>query len=228
VPGQKTKSLAAVQASFESAGGHFVAPVDDVAAAVKNCRGIVFDWDGVFNPGRKGASTQSDFTEVDSMGTNMLRYGLWRNTGALPFAAIISGENNQTAIGFARREHFHAVFTGVRDKRQVIEQLSTEHGLDPKELICVFDDINDLGMAEMCGVRLMVRRDASPLLAEYAVEGGICDYFTGSAEYAVREICELLLGLLGSYAEVVQSRVAVDADYQRYFDSRQAVECQTR
>lgn len=215
-----------LQALFESGGGRFVRPAADLAAKLGNCRGIVFDWDGVFNPGRKGASTQSDFTEVDSMGTNMLRYGLWRAAGSLPFTAIISGENNETAARFAEREHFHAVYTGIRDKREVIAKIADDQGIEAQQLICVFDDINDLGMANMCGLRFMVCRDASPLLARYAAERGLCDYLAGSA-YAVREVCELLLGLLGSFDDVVSSRVAVDEDYQRYFEARQAIVCQT-
>jgi len=220
-------SRASVQALFESGGGRFVRPADEIAAKLAGCRGIVFDWDGVFNPGRKGAETQSDFTEVDSMGTNMLRYGLWRAAGTLPFTAIISGENNRTAAQFAEREHFNAVYTGIRDKREIIAKITAEQGIEAQQLICVFDDINDLGMAALCGVRLMVRRDSSPMLASYAAQHGVCDYMTGSANYAVREVCELLLGLLGSFDDVISSRVAVDDDYQRYFEARQAIACQT-
>ncbi len=219
------QSLESVQALFESGGGRFVRPAADIAAKLGRCRGIVFDWDGVFNPGRKG-ETPSDFSEVDSMGTNMLRYGLWRAAGSLPFTAIISGENNATAARFAEREHFDAVYTGIRDKREIIAKITAEQGIEAEQLICVFDDINDLGMAALCGVRLMVKRDSSPLLASYAARQGACDYLAGSASYAVREVCELLLGLLGAYDEVVSSRVAVDEDYERYFEARQAVTCQ--
>ncbi len=219
--------LAAIQQRFESIGGRFVAAAADIAAAVRRCRGVVFDWDGVFNTGRKGEATHSDFSEADSMGTNMLRFGLWRSSGALPFAAIISGADNPTAIRFAEREHFNAVFTGIRDKRQVIDSIVAQHGVDAGQLVCVFDDINDLGMAEMCGVRLMVKRDASPLLADFAARNALCDYVTGSSKYAVREVCELLLGLTGSYDDVVRSRIDVDEDYRQYFAARQAVECQT-
>ncbi|MCP4303092.1 MAG: phosphatase [Gammaproteobacteria bacterium] len=215
--------MSTVKTSFESIGGSFVASPDDIAAALSNCRGLVFDWDGVFNSGRKGISTESDFTEADSMGTNMLRYGLWRSAGKLPFTAIISGEDNKSAIRFARRECFDSVYTGIKDKRNVIEHLSGQNDLDSKELICVFDDINDLGMAKLCGVRLMVRRDASPLLKEYATQRSLCDYVTGSSEFAVREVCELLLGLSGAHDDVVQSRVAYDEEYRRYFQARQAV-----
>lgn len=220
-------SLAAIQGQFESAGGRFVTGAADIATALADCRGVVFDWDGVFNGGRKGAATHSDFSEADSMGTNMLRYGLWRSLGELPYAAIISGENNPTAVRFAEREHFNAVFTGIRDKRRVIEKIVAGHGVAGEQLVCVFDDINDLGMASMCRVRVMVRRNASPMLTDYAARNGLCDYVTGSSDHAVRETCELLLGLLGAFDDVVQSRVAVDDEYQRYFAARQAVPCQT-
>ena len=38
----------------------------------------------------------------------------------------------------------------------------------------------------------------------------------------MREICELLLGLMAVYDDVVASRVASDADYEAYFNTRQA------
>jgi hypothetical protein len=39
----------------------------------------------------------------------------------------------------------------------------------------------------------------------------------------VREVCELLLGLLGSFDAVVASRVAMDPTYVGYFTARQSV-----
>jgi hypothetical protein len=40
--------------------------------------------------------------------------------------------------------------------------------------------------------------------------------------HAVREVCELLLGLLGAFETVVASRVAWDREYAKYFAARQA------
>jgi 3-deoxy-D-manno-octulosonate 8-phosphate phosphatase (KDO 8-P phosphatase) len=56
----------------------------------------------------------------------------------------------------------------------------------------------------------------------------LCDYITAHPpeRNAVREVCELLLGLLGSFDAVVASRVAWDDDYARYFAARQAVATQ--
>lgn len=160
------------------------------------------------------------------MGVNMLRYGLWRRDGRLPAVAIITGEPNASAELFAKREHFHALYQHVKDKRAALAEFCSRHGLETKQVACVFDDINDIAMAVDCGLRILVRRDASDLLREYLCRSAVCDYVTASqsGNFAVREAAELLLGLSGLFEEVVESRVAFDAQYRAYFAERQAIE----
>ena len=210
---------------FTAAGGKFVTPVEELTQKLDDCRAVVFDWDGVFNTGRKGSVSSSGFAEADSMGTNLLRYGLWRRLKQLPYTAIISGENNESAIAFAQRERLTAVYTGIRKKQQVIAHICNEHALQPGQIACVFDDVNDLPMAEICGLRFRVSREARPLFSEFVDRQEFCDYVTGanSDGFAVREACEVILGLMDVYAAVVESRVASDADYEKYFKARQAV-----
>lgn len=210
---------------FSAAGGSFVTPVEELTEKLDQCRGIVFDWDGVFNAGRKDRTTSSGFSEADSMGTNMLRYAMWQKLGELPYTAIISGENNESAIAFAEREHLIAVYTGIRKKQDVIAHLTAESDLQPQQIACVYDDVNDLPMAAACGLRFMVRRDASPMFADYVERRGLCDYVTGarSGGNPVREICELLLALMAAYDDVIASRVASDDEYEKYFKARQAL-----
>ena len=217
---------AAIEAAFSALGGVFVTPAERIAARAAACRGLVFDWDGVFNSGEKGEGTPSSFSEADSMGVNLLRYGLWRAHGRLPAAAVITGEQNETARRFAVREHFDAIYSGVRNKIGALEHFCAGQALRPDQIVVVFDDVNDLGMAARAGVRVLVRREASPLLREYAVRHGLVDYVTGASAdaHAVREAAELLLGLCGAFDEVVALRSAWDADYVRYFEARQAVE----
>lgn len=217
--------LTDIAARFSTLGGVFLTEPTVLAARLKSVRGLVFDWDGVFNRGVKGAGVASTFSEADSMGTNMLRYGLWRARDALPVCAIITGEANASAELFTEREHFHALYQGVRNKAEAIEQFCSEFGLERDELACVFDDINDLGMVSGCAVRILVRRSSSALLQELAVREGLCDYLTASEAdaHAVREAAEMLLGLMGAFDAVVQSRTAVDDDYRRYFAARQAI-----
>ena len=215
-----------LEARFSKLGGVFLTPIDELATRVQSVCGLICDWDGVYNDGAKGDGLASTFTEADSMGANMLRYALWRERGeAQPVTALITGVDNPTARVFAQREHMDAVYYGSKNKTAAIQQLCARHSLSPDQLICVFDDVNDLGMAFACGIRVMVRRDASPLLQDYVARHGLCDYITAhpAHSYALREVAELLLGLLDCFDEVVTSRVAWDSDYVRYFAARQAI-----
>jgi 3-deoxy-D-manno-octulosonate 8-phosphate phosphatase (KDO 8-P phosphatase) len=213
-----------IERSFLELGGRFVTPAVRVAAKLEAIRALVFDWDGVFNSGAKGMGG-SGFTEPDSMGTNMLRFALWRRRGMQPICAILSGADNPTAREFAEREHFHDVYSGMRDKSAAFAALMARHNLAPTEIAFVFDDINDLAVARASGLRILVRRDASPLLLDHVAENGLCDYVTGheGGRYPVREACELLIGLLGQFEAVVTARSSVDAQYQSYFSQRQQI-----
>jgi 3-deoxy-D-manno-octulosonate 8-phosphate phosphatase (KDO 8-P phosphatase) len=215
-----------LESRFSKLGGLFVTPASVLAQRMHDMRGFVSDWDGVFNQGAKGEGAESTYSEPDSMGTNLLRYALWRRHGGqMPTAALITGAENPSARGFALREHFHAIFYGARTKTVAIEALCRMQRVSSEQLICLFDDVNDLGMAFACGIRIFVQRAASPLLRDYVVSQGLCDYVTAHPpeRHAVREVCELLLGLTGSFDAVVASRVAWDRDYAAYFAARQAV-----
>jgi 3-deoxy-D-manno-octulosonate 8-phosphate phosphatase (KDO 8-P phosphatase) len=210
---------------FSKLGGTFVTPIATLIERAREVRGFVSDWDGVFNQGAKGEGTESTYSEPDSMGTNLLRYALWRKHAEMPIAALITGADNPSARNFAMREHFHAIYYGSRNKTAAIEALCRTHRVSSERLACIFDDVNDLGMAFACGIRVYVQRGASPLLRNYVVRQGLCDYVTAhsSERHAVREVCELLLGLLGAFDAVVASRVAWDRDYAAYFKARQAL-----
>ena len=213
---------------FSELGGTFLTDASALSKRLNAVRVLVFDWDGVFNKGAKGQGMESGFSEADSMGTNMLRYGLWQRDGDLPITAIITGENNPIAESFATREHFHALYSGVANKAEVIGQLCATYGIEQAQIACVFDDINDLGMAAECGARFLVRRNSSPLLQDFVSRNKYCDYITAAEAdgYAVREIAELVLGLMGLFDAVVSSRARHDDEYKEYFSSRQAVETQ--
>lgn len=215
---------ASIERRFSKLGGSFVASAAALGERLEGVRAWLFDWDGVFNTGEKGDSVASTFSEPDSMGTNLLRYAFWREHGELPVTGIVTGANNPSARQFATREHFSVLYSGVLDKGEALDDFCTRHGLEASQVAFVFDDVNDLAVAARCGARFLARRAASPLLADYAVRNGLCDYVTGAhAGYcAVREVAELAMGLSGAFDAVVASRVAFDEDYTRYFEARQA------
>ena len=101
-----------------------------------------------------------------------------------------------------------------------------EHGLAPEEVIFVFDDVLDLSIAEICGVRIQINRPAGVLFNQWVALHNLADYVTASAggNFAVREACELLMGLNNSFESALQERMAFGRPYQQYLAERLAIE----
>ncbi len=209
---------------FERGGGAFVVPPEELAGRLAHIRAFVFDWDGVFNPGIKGEGTHSHWSEADSMGQNLLRFGWWLRDGTLPVTAILTGQNNPSAAQLARREHFHAVYQGFLNKSVALDHLLDTYGLEPDQVAFVFDDALDLAVARRVGLRILVRRAASPLFQRHVVAQGCAEYVTGAegGRHAVRETSELLLGLARAYDTVVDQRSTFSERYATYLAQRQA------
>lgn len=210
---------------FESAGGEFFTPPSVFLEKLKGIRAVLFDWDGVFNEGFKQSIEGSMFSEVDAMGTNLLRFALWRQHGKVPVTAIVTGEDNAAAGRLAEREHFNHLYFLAKDKVRVFAEFCSTYGLRPEEVLFFFDDVLDLEVARQCGARIMVRRRSTPLMTEFVRTHGMVDYFTGchGLEHGVREGCELVMGLLGQFDKVLQERMIFSEEYRRYLDERQEI-----
>jgi 3-deoxy-D-manno-octulosonate 8-phosphate phosphatase (KDO 8-P phosphatase) len=104
---------------------------------------------------------------------------------------------NSSAVNFAQRENFDAIFLNYKDKEEALEILGKRVDCSPDRTAFICDDVLDLGVAKLCLLTFFVRRKASPLTEKYVRENQYCDYITGreGGEFAVREICELLIGL---------------------------------
>lgn len=211
--------------TFQEIGGNFVTFPDEIRQKLQNIKAFVSDWDGVFNTGMKGENISSYFTEADSMGTNLLRYFLWEKNQEMPITAIITGANNPSARKWAEREHLQVLYSRIADKKQAILHLCEQENIEPKNVMYCFDDVNDLPVAKMVGLRFLIRRNASPLFKRFVDENKLADYITGQdgGHHAIREVCELLLGLSGQYGNIVQERVNFSENYQAYFTERQTI-----
>ena len=62
---------------FEDNGGKFHTPEKQFIEILGTIKAFVFDWDGVFTNGEKDHELQSRFNEVDSIGTNLLRFAFY-------------------------------------------------------------------------------------------------------------------------------------------------------
>lgn len=203
-------------------GGTFVTVADVLAEKLKGINAYIFDWDGVFNIGAKGADGSSPFNEVDSMGINMLRYNHYIRRGRNPIAGIITGEKNPVAFTFARREHFHAVYYGIKNKIDALMHLCAAHDIQPSEVAYFFDDITDLQIAAQCGLRIMIGRSGTPMLHQLVQQRGLADYITDNdgGSNAIREATELLKALSGRYDETIMQRAEYTEHYRDYLNSR--------
>ena len=215
-----------IEKLFSSKGGTFRVSPFVFQQKLSNIKAFIFDWDGVFNTGTKGIGHTSGFSEPDAMGTNLLRFSHWLLTGALPSTTIITGEVNESAVALATREHFTSIYTKSKNKIESFHHFLNDQGLKGEEVAFVFDDVLDLGMAKLCGLKIQIHRHASSMLNEFIQRENLADYVTSceGGSHAIREICELIIALRENYNETVINRMKFSTEYQTYLALRQQVE----
>lgn len=211
---------------FSELGGSFVTAPEALKKKLDGIKAFVYDWDGVFNNGQKTIGSGSPFSEVDSMGTNLLRFSHYLKAGKLPMCAVISGEKNDSAISFCERECFHYSFFKTPHKIEALHFICKQQSLQPHEIAYIFDDVLDLSIAEVCGLRLLIRHQSNVLFEDYCRKHHLADYISASdgSHYAVREICELLIGLNGNFDDTISNRGRFSETYQDYLQLRKAIQ----
>lgn len=210
---------------FTQQGGTFCIPIAQFQEKLSYVRAFIFDWDGVFNDGIKNEHGSSSFSEVDAMGTNLLRFSSYLINGKMPIVSVMSGERNILSFQYGKREHVHAIYFRVKNKRQAFDHFINEYQLKPQEVAFIFDDVLDLSLAEVCGVRILVNQRANPLFHHYVLNHNLADYTTAhpGGRFAVREACELMIGLQGNFDITVQHRLRFSNDYSSYYNERQQI-----
>lgn len=215
-----------IEGIFVKHGGEFVLTPFEIQEKLKSIKAFIFDWDGVFNSGRKGKYSTSDFTEGDAMGINMLRFSFYLKVGFNPLMFIATGAQNPTAIEFTKRENFNAVFFSVLKKADVLPVLKQTFDLEPDQCAFIFDDILDLSLAQRCGLRFYVRKHSNPILNRYILNHRLCEYMTGNdgSSNAIREICELIISLHENYDDAIGNRAGFSPVYDAFNKSRKSIE----
>ena len=210
---------------FSGPGAVFNVPAPEIARQVAGIKGFIFDWDGVFNAGVKADDQGSPFSEIDSMGINMLRFSYYLKFGFIPQVFIVTGENNQPALRLSQREHFNGVYSKTGNKLYALNHITGAYAIAPASMAFIFDDILDLGLAAKVALRYFVKQPAAPMLQQYIRQHQLAEYYTANTggHHAVREICELTIALLGNYDQVVQERNARASAYPSYIEARNKI-----
>ncbi len=210
---------------FMSLGGKFISKPELISEKLSSVKAFIFDWDGVFNNGEKQTNGSSNFSEIDSMGTNLLRFSYFLKNKKLPLTAIISGEKNETAFYFCERECFNYSFFRIPNKTDALKFICEKENIQPHEVAYFFDDVLDLSIAKICGVRVLVNRKANSLFLNFCIDNQLVDYLTAaeSGNYAVREATELLIALNENFDSVINNRIDYTPDYASYIQNRRQV-----
>ncbi|MHB8260265.1 MAG: phosphatase [Bacteroidia bacterium] len=207
-----------IQKIYEDIGAEFVTPIHELTKKFADIKAFVFDWDGVFNTGEKNGNGSSSFSEIDAMGVNMLRFSYFLKNKQPPLTALISGEKNESAFYFAKREYFNASYFKIAHKKWALDHFCNLYNIQPHQICYFFDDVLDLVIAKEAGIRVLVARKASTLFTNYAKQNNLADYITAhpSGNFAIREACEMLMGISGLFNETITHRMNYDAQYQEF------------
>jgi len=114
-----------------------------------NIKLFITDIDGVWTDGSMYYAESGDefkkFNTADSAGVLLLKL-LGIQT------AIITGEKTNTVIRRARKLKIDKVFTGIKNKVEVANQLLNEYQLQWDEIAYIGDDLNDIKLLRKAGL----------------------------------------------------------------------------
>lgn len=215
-------TLSTIEQLFKSKGGHFLQSASAIKAAMLEVNVLLFDWDGVFTDGRKDNKRNSTYSELDTMGINLLRFAFFLQNGTIPFTAIITGEENPGAMFVAERDRFDAVYYQVKDKSQMEARLALDFSVEVSKSLFLFDDVLDLGLVKASRMSFALRNQASFLFQEHLKTLKKCGYITANTggNHGIREVTELLMGCMGLFDAVIENRASFTAVYKDFLAIR--------
>ena len=149
---------------------------------------LVLDFDGVLTDDRvyvrEDGKESVACSRGDGLGITMLRR---TNFPVL----VLSTEKNPVVAARSRKLQVECR-QGMPDKTLELERILAGRGIDPRNVVFVGNDVNDIGCLRHCGCGLAVA-DAHPLVKKAA--HGVLSHVGGHG--AVREIAEMLLVRMG-------------------------------
>jgi len=210
---------------YIEAGASLFCTHPDLKLKLSKIRLFLFDWDGVFNNGSKIGSQGSSFSEIDSLGTNLLRFGFYKQNGEMPLMGILSGASNELGNDFAQREHFNLAMLNFKNKSEALDLIIKEYSLEPEQIAFFFDDVLDLSVAARVGFRIFLGSKHSPSFNNYVQSHGLVDLIpsVNGGENGVREACDFMLEAIGQYSNVISDRLSFSSHYSDYWNERQSI-----
>ena len=155
---------------------------------LKKVRHLILDVDGVLTdgtfiiiPNTEEYTEYKAFNAQDGYGMKMLQ-----KSGIE--IIIISGRHSNSVELRMQQLDITQVYLGIKDKLKLFNDLCAKHDIDPQECAYVGDDLPDLEVMQLVGVKIITANATK-------VMHNIADYQTTLAggHGAVREACDLIL-----------------------------------
>lgn len=169
-----------------------------------------FDVDGVFTPGTmiytEAGDEEKVFNTYDGMALELLRLAGF--VQQKPYIlVIITGEKAKLVERRFRKLKVNEIHLGVRHKKLLLKSLQTKYHVKPEETAVMGDDIQDIPMLEMAGLRVLTANAPLSLVAS-AKKNKLLDYQTKlkGGDGAVREFVDAFLTALGLVGKVIAAR----------------------
>lgn len=169
--------------------------MNELVEKLKQIKIFITDVDGVLTDGRiilgSGGLELKAFHAQDGLGLHLAKKSGLK-------IAVITGRYSEAVERRGRELDFDYVFQGVTDKKSVLREILNKEGLTLDETAYIGDDLNDLPILKLVGVRLAVG-NAAVEVKESA------DYITRKegGQGAVREAVELILQAQGKWEKIV-------------------------
>ena len=117
----------------------------------KNVRVLIMDVDGTLTDGKIHISAQGElFKSFDVKDGYSISITLPQHK-IIP--VIITGRTSTIVEHRAKELGIKYLYQGIKDKRECVQMVSSELGIPLEQMACIGDDLNDLVMMELCGVR---------------------------------------------------------------------------
>ncbi|WKY48561.1 HAD hydrolase family protein [Eubacteriaceae bacterium ES3] len=158
---------------------------DNFLEKLKNIRCVITDCDGVLTDGGMYYSENGDelkkFNTRDGMGFQLLCEKGY-------YTGMITGENSSSAYKRAKKLKMDLIYTGIKNKLAVLNEICDKLALTFDEIAYIGDDLNDLEVIKKVGFSCAVR-DANEEVRSHA------DYITNvnGGSGAVREFIDIIL-----------------------------------
>jgi 3-deoxy-D-manno-octulosonate 8-phosphate phosphatase (KDO 8-P phosphatase) len=163
---------------------------------IKQLKLLILDVDGVLTDGRLFFDQQGNeykcFHARDGHGLKLLK-----QTGVE--IAVISGRSSPTVALRMKNLGIEHVYQGHENKRMAFQEILQNLQLSPNQVAHVGDDLLDLPIMTQVGFAIAVQ-DANFAVKQYA---DWCTQTIGG-QGAVREVCDLIMQVQGSFDKVLQ------------------------